>query len=54
VPGWRIRRALDVLVALGIEVQRVGDYRVLAECQVPDLERELCRVGVLDKVTAPT
>lgn len=47
VPVWRLRRALDTLVAIGHEVARVGTYRVLREDQLPALEAELRRVGAL-------
>jgi hypothetical protein len=51
VPVWRIRRALDTLVALGVEVQRIGGYRALRGDQLPALEAELRRLALLGQAT---
>jgi uncharacterized SAM-binding protein YcdF (DUF218 family) len=52
VPDYHVRRALDILEALGTKVQHVGRYRIFDVKAAKAVEREMLAKGHLQPVPA--
>jgi hypothetical protein len=53
-PIWKLRRVVDYLESAdSLDVQRVGNYRTIADGDVPIVAAELRRLGWLESEAVP-